>query len=265
MPKNAKKTHPQNKRPAAAKPASKPGITTPIEAEISVPAPTPEPETTDVAPKRARILLGAISGELFESIFKPIFSSFDERRDDEPLRALVESIVTAIAMRDVYDGCRKLDDVFQRYLYYLESLMGDVDCELAESKALCDYWRCQVFMTLIRDSRVVFDLLFPDEPVKTLAAFSVDRNVLLPGLRRVLSKRVGGFDDDVKRDELEHKAIYDFARGVSFPWPGFTPERLFGLLNRVPDHVLDEDVCHEFAIVMPAQTVEMENQLRQAI
>ena len=227
---------------------------------------TPAPVGVEVhAVPRARVLCGAIDADLFESIFKPSFVSFDERHDDEPLRALVESIVTAIAMRSVYEGCRKLDDVFQRYLYYLESLQCEPVSENLATQALCDYWRCQVFMTLMRDSRTVFKLLLPNEPPEPVGAEEVSRNALLRGLRHVLSCRLGGPKGACPRERSTCMPLIDFSEGVSFPWIGFVPERIFGLLQNVPDDVADERVVHEFAIVMPQQAKRMRDALKSAI
>ncbi len=256
MAKNKKKNRPQQAAPK--KPVALPSPV--CEPEL---AQAEEPQTPHVP--QAHILFGAIAGELFESIYKPAFVSFDQRVDDNPLRALVESVATTIATRSVYDGCRKLDDVFQRYLYYVESLQCEPAAEKLQTQALCDYWRTQVFITLIRDSRIVYKLLLPNEPTTFVTPGDVLRNDLLPALRRILTCRLGGPVGDASRENATCPSLIDFARGVSFPWIGFSPERLFGLLKAIPDSCTDEPVLHEFAIAMPEQVVIFRDALQSAI
>ena len=88
-----------------------------------------------------RTQMGVIQTDLYERLFKPAFVSFSQRRDDEPLRQLVEGIVTSIAMHDAYDSYRTLDDICQRYLYYLESVTGarERTWETVQASGLCDY------------------------------------------------------------------------------------------------------------------------------
>ncbi len=225
-----------------------------------------EPKREEHAePVVARVLMGAIDGVLFEKIFKPAFAAFDMRHDDEPLRSLVESIVTAIATRSVYDGCRRLDDVLQRYLYYLESLQSEPVAERVQTQALCDYWRSQVFMTLIHDSRIVFELLFPYDPVGAVQTAEVRRQPLLKGIEHVLCCKLGGPVGDVARKDCVCVPLYDFTRGISFPWNGFTPKWLFGLTHWLPDDNPDIPIENEYAILMPEQVVKMCEVLRDAI
>ena len=216
-------------------------------------------------PAAARVLMGAMDGALFEKIFKPAFAAFEIRHDDEPLRSLVESIVTAIATRSVYDGCRRLDDVLQRYLYYLESLQSEPIAERVQTQALCDYWRSQVFMTLIRDSRIVFELLFPYDPVGAVQTAEVLRQPLLKGIEHVLSCRLGGPVGDVPRKDCLCTPLYDFTRGISFPWNGFTPKWLFGLTHWIPDDAPDIPIENEYAMLMPEHVVIMRDALYRAI
>ena len=132
----------------------------------SVDSPWNTSPSVDTAPGRLELKtqIGGIDTELYDRLIQPAMMSFSLRRDDEPLRQLIESIVTAIVMRDAYDGYRKLDDISQRYLYYCESVDGISrrTRESVELGALCDYWRSQAMMMLIRDSAAIFELLLPD-------------------------------------------------------------------------------------------------------
>lgn len=264
MAKAGKKNRPQNqakkKSPSLLRPVQEPS-----RADVGGRAAENAASETAPAVPVARVLLGAMDGELFEKILMPAFAAFDTKHSDEPLRVLVENIVTAIATRSVYEGCRRLDDVLQRYLYYLESMQSESGQEQAQSRALCDYWRCQVFMTLIRDSRIVFELLFPYEPVGDVQTAEVLRQRLLKGIEHVLSGRLGGAQGNIPRQNCACLPLYDFTRGVSFPWNGFTPVWLFGLTHWIPDHAPDLPIEHEYAMLMPEQVVVMRDALYDAL
>ena len=186
-------------------------------------APAPQPP----------VLCGAVSGVLYENIFKPALVSLWQRCDEEPLRALVESIATSIAMRDSYDGCRRMDNIFQRYLYYLESRQASSDGDAL--LALCDYWRCQTLVTLFRDSGLIFDLLFPGGTAELVAEARIPRNSLIRGLQGIAQNCVGG---PACSPKLPPQAeILDFVHGISTPWSGFPAAPVFGLLNDLPEKI----------------------------
>lgn len=261
MAKVGKKNRQQNHAKKKASPVA-------VASSVCSESPSQSVDSADVQENKgpvAQVLMGVIDGELFDKIFKPAFIAFEERHDDEPLRTLVESIVTAIATRSVYEGCRRLDDVLQRYLYYLESLQSEPLAEREQSQALCDYWRSQVFMTLVRDARIVFELLFPYEPVGAVHTTQVLRQPLLKGIEHVLCCKIGGPVGDVPRKDCVCLPLYDFTRGISFPWNGFTPKWLFGLTHWLPDNAPDIPIEHEYAMLMPEQVELMRDALHDAI
>lgn len=222
----------------------------------------PEPEK---APElQLKTLVGVIDTELYERLFKPALMSFGLRRDDEPLRQLVESIVTAIAMSEAYEGCRKLDDICQRYLYYLESLEGaqPKSWEAAELNALTDYWRLQVVMTLIRDSAAIFGLLLPEAQAALPTPVSFEQETFLASVKLALGMTLDG-PHFATRDTALNRDLYDFVHGVSFPWLGFPSESVFPLQNHV--HDADRLTEHPFALANAEQTKIFAAAVEQAI
>lgn len=231
-----------------------------VTAPVEMPSP-PEPTAEPVL--ELKTLIGIIDTDLYERLLKPAFMSFGLRRDDEPLRQLVESIVTAIAMSDAYDGCRKIDDICQRYLYYLESLDGaqDKSWESIELNALTDYWRSQVVMTLIRDSAAIFGLLLPESQVILPAAVSLKQTDFLHSIKTVLGTSLDG-PHEAERETALDRDLYDFSHGVSFPWLGYPPESVFSLQNMLHDADLQTE--HSFAIASAEQTKIFCNVVEQA-
>ena len=216
-------------------------------------------EEIQLQPKRLELKtqIGVIHTELYERLLKPAFSSFALRHDDEPLRQIVESIVTSIAMHDAYEGYRKLDDIFQRYLYYLESIEGSARKSLdsIELSALCDYWRTQAFMTLIRDSSAIFELLLPDSLPETPSACTIDQESFFQGIDVALNSHL---DPAVatSRDSATSRDLFDFAHGVSFPWLGYSPENIFGIQAHIPNEKIE--FANEFAMASAEQTIQFD-------
>lgn len=209
-------------------------------------------------------MIGVIHTDLFERLLKPAFMSFAHRRDDEPLRQLVESVVTVIAMRDAYDGYRKIDDICQRYLYYLETVQGAVrkHWENIELNALCDYWRTQVLMTLVRDSSVIFNLLLPDSFPKVPVPVVLSQSSFLDGVYAGINERIDS-TDALERESCQARDVFDFARGISFPWIGFDPEGVFALLHSVPNE--DLFVEHGFAMIGNSEIGKFYEQASQSL
>ena len=226
--------------------------------------PEPTPATASPEPLHMRTLIGTIRIHLYEELLKPAFISFDRRRDDEPLRQLIESIVTSIAMRDAYDGYRKIDDICQRYLYYLESIRGvtSKSWEQLENAALCDYWRTQAFLTLIRESNAIFDLLLPDtQPALPPCKFLLQSD-FLHGVNAVLNPNLDPFTP-FDRETLPTRDLYDFSYGVSFPYIGFDTENLFRLQHQAND--ADIRTSHDFAIANEAHTAHFAQEASAAL
>lgn len=248
MAKNSNKT--KELQPKASKSSSSPKVPVPPKQD----APSLPPAIT-VQPQhmQMRTVVGTIRIHLFEELLRPAFISFDHRRDDEPLRQLIESIVTSIAMRDAYDGYRKIDDICQRYLYYLESIRSPntKSWEMLENSALCDYWRTQAFLTLIRESNAIFDLLLPDSQPPLPQARSFKQTEFLNGIRSVLNPNLD-IHTPLVRETLPAKDLYDFAYGISFPYIGFNSERIFRLQHMASDS--DIQVSHDFALANEAST-----------
>ena len=157
MAKNSKKNKVFSNKKSPNAPANEPILTQ------EEPEQTIETETKPTQ-LELKTLIGGIDTELFDRLIKPAMMSFSMNHEEETLRQVIESIVTAIVMRDAYEGYRKLDDICQRYLYYFESVDGITrrTREAVELGGLCDYWRCQAMMMLIRDSAAIFELLLPD-------------------------------------------------------------------------------------------------------
>ncbi len=210
-----------------------------------------------------RTQVGVIHSELYERLFKPVFVSFSLRRDDEPLRQLVESIVTSIAMHDAYDSYRTLDDICQRYLYYLESVTVSREntWERIQSNGLCDYWRSQVFMVLIRESSAIFSLLLPDSQPEQPEAVDMLQSEFLDGCDFILNDTLGCVSYD--REHAISRDLYDFVYGTSFPWLGYCTESIFN----IRDMIADSDICvtHEFAMANADQVHVFYDDYKNAI
>ena len=210
-----------------------------------------------------RTQMGVIQTDLYERLFKPAFVSFSQRRDDEPLRQLVEGIVTSIAMHDAYDSYRTLDDICQRYLYYLESVTGarERTWETVQASGLCDYWRSQVFMVLIRESSAIFSLLLPDSQPEQPEAVDMLQSEFLDGCDFVLNDTLGCVCYD--RSHAASRDLYDFIYGTSFPWLGYSTESIFN----IRDMIADKDICvsHEFAMASAEQVQKFYNDYKDAV
>ncbi|MBO4349427.1 MAG: hypothetical protein J6A01_00575 [Proteobacteria bacterium] len=197
--------------------------------------------------------IGGIDTELFDRLLKPAMISFSIRREEETLRQVIESIVTAIVMRDAYEGYRKLDDICQRYLYYFESVDGITrrTRESVELGGLCDYWRSQAMMMLVRDSAAIFELLLPDVHVPVPDVCTLKQEDFLRGINAILNGRL---DAEVNSDRNNRISpdLYDFAYGMSFPWLGFDPGAVFSIQNVIPDSQIA--VKYEFALASAEQT-----------
>lgn len=233
---------------------------------------TPQDENSKDAsvsnPLELKTQIGGIDTELYDRLIQPAMMSFSLRRDDEPLRQLIESIVTAIVMRDAYEGYRKLDDISQRYLYYCESVDGISrrTRESVELGALCDYWRNQAMMMLIRDSAAIFELLLPDVHVPVPDTQILKQNDFLSAVDICLNGRLDAVLDD-NRDNKSTSDLYDFAYGMSFPWQGYEPGTLFGIQCALPDSKIA--VKYEFALASAEQTQrfyqDAQNALHEAL
>lgn len=237
--------------------------------KVPMPPKQDSPAPLPAAPSQSqhmqmRTIVGTIRIHLFEELLRPAFISFDHRSDDEPLRQLIESIVTSIAMRDAYDGYRKIDDICQRYLYYLESIRSTNtrSWEMLENGALCDYWRTQAFLTLISESNAIFDLLLPDSQPPLPPAKSFKQTEFLNGIRSVLNPNLD-IHTPLVRETLPAKDLYDFAYGISFPYLGFNAERIFRLQHMANDS--DIQASHDFALADEASTSLLANIAEDAL
>ena len=235
------------------------------------PEETSVPQQADEVPEEAqqprklalRTQIGILQTDLYERLFKPAFMCFAMRHDDEPLRQLVESIVTSIAMHDAYDGYRKLNDICQRYLYYLESVTDakSKSWESIQTCGLCDYWRTQVFMALIRDSAAIFNLLLPESQFDAPEAEDMLQSAFLDGCDFILNDTVGCVSFD--RAHAYSRDFYDFLHGVSFPWLGYQTESLFNIREAIADDALE--TVHEFAIASAEQSRVFWNDYQAAV
>ena len=260
MAKNSNKNKGLQPKTSKPSPMQKVPVTVP---ENPAPAPLNEPAPA-IKSLQMRTVIGAIQIHLFDELLRPAFISFDQRRDDEPLRQLIESIVTSIAMRDAYDGYRKIDDICQRYLYYLESIRGisSRSWEQLENAALCDYWRTQAFLTLIRESNAIFDLLLPDSQPPLPSSRFLKQDDFLNAVLAVLNPNLDTHTP-LSRDSLKSKDLYDFAHGVSFPYIGFNAENIFRLQHMAND--TDIRVSHEFALANETYTAQLAKDASDAI
>ncbi|MCL2325841.1 MAG: hypothetical protein FWC40_05000 [Proteobacteria bacterium] len=251
MKKNAKKSR---QRPAKHPPR------TPAEAAAHPPLENSPPST----PTGIVAMVGRIDGVRFQKYILPAMQHFDQHRKDDLLRQLVENVAMAIAMHDAYADFRKIDDISQRYLYYLESFQSAPPntTEALELGVLRDYWRSQVFMTFIRDAGAIFALL-DDLPTNPASACLIDHDALLTGLCDVVTCRVGGHTGQTSLQNPPTHPILDFVLGTSTPWIGFLPEHLFGLLHATPETT--PPIAHEFALAMPEHVAAMRDGLRLCI
>ncbi len=214
---------------------------------------------------------GVLDEEIYGQIIEPAFQAFALRDDETALRMLAESAVSAITTREDYAKFRKLDDICQRYLYYAESF-GEITRrtrERVEVQGLLTYWRSQMCMAFVCDSRAMRDLLLPpdrapksDEQIaetqsgaqsgaemlqnrggaNPAAGFDMFQSRFLRGIDTVLNPSMGaGICAD--RTAASCRDLYDFAHGMSFPWIGFDPDRVFNLKHIVFDEALCVSHC----------------------
>ena len=246
MAKNSKKNKVFSNKKSPNAPANEPILTQ------EEPEQTIETETKPTQ-LELKTLIGGIDTELFDRLIKPAMMSFSMNHEEETLRQVIESIVTAIVMRDAYEGYRKLDDICQRYLYYFESVDGITrrTREAVELGGLCDYWRCQAMMMLIRDSAAIFELLLPDVHVPVPDVCILKQEDFLNGINGVLNGRLDA-EINSNRDNRISQDLYDFAYGMSFPWLGFDPGAVFSIQNVLPDSQIA--VKYEFALASAEQT-----------
>ena len=228
------------------------------------------PERADARPICAPTMClhtraGVLDDEIYGQIIEPAFQAFALRDDETALRMLAESAVSAIATREDYAKFRKLDDICQRYLYYAESF-----CEITrrtrervEVQGLRTYWRSQMCMAFVCDSRAMRALLLPpgcapkpeDQGAQSgaetfqnsggpnpAAGFDMLQSRFLRGIDTVLNPSMGaGICAD--RSAASCRDLYDFAHGMSFPWIGFDPDRVFNLKHIVFDEALCVSHC----------------------
>ena len=256
--KNAKKAAP--KAPTGApKPATPQTEPVPAPAAASPDAPQDAPREL-----QRRTIIGALDYGLLERLILPALEVYGQRHDDDPLRHLVESIVNAIAMRDAYSGYRKLDDVCQRYLYYRESLRGASvrSREAVELGALCDYWRLQFLILLIRDSSAIFSLLLPEPQPKPPQSRCLPQDEFLDSVRTILNGRIDS-TIPVDRESCGFPNLYGFAFGESLPWPGFATDAVFPLQHTISDGEIR--TASSLAMASAPQTAALRDDVHRAI
>lgn len=211
----------------------------------------PEPKIHSSRTLEFRTLVGIIHTDLYDRLIKPALVSFALRHDDEPLHQLVESIVTSIAIHDAYEGYRKIDDICQRYLYYLESIENTVkSIEQIELSALCDYWRLQVFALLICDSAAIFELLLPAEQPKIPAPCTIEQHAFFNGIRTVFNAHLDP-TSKLTAEHLRSEDVFQFAYGISYPWTGFPPENIFPIQTHLANDKIPSK--HSFAMISAEQ------------
>ena len=194
-----------------------------------------------------KTMLGVMDTDAYERLLKPSLVSYAQDLDDAPLRQLVEIMTTSIELCDDSSQYRKIADICQRYLYYQERISVEtrMTCENVVSGGLCDYWRTQLFMMLFRDSASIFSLLIPSAKNIQTPFVSMAQDTFLEAVSQILN------------DSLEHgqtchisndcKPLYDFAHGVSLPWPGYETKYIFNLQSTVSDAFLQ--VKQSFALI----------------
>ena len=183
---------------------------------------SPEPDTP-------KAWIGVLNVDLYERLLKPAFVCFSQQHNDEPLRQLVESIVTAIALSEDQNAYRKINDISQRYLYYLERISDGTSShwDYLETESLCEYWRSQVFMMLLRNSVDVFNLLLPVPQAVESPVCEMTESLFLKAMDCL--SRSGLAYCCVKRSENKCFLLQDFSKGVSYPWLGYDTDRIFNL------------------------------------
>ena len=189
-----------------------------------------------------QVLVGVIQTELYERLLKPAFVCYAQQQNDEPLRQLVESIVTSIALTEDQETYRIINDISQRYLFYLEQISNDSvkNWDHIASEGACQYWRTQVFMMLIRNSANIFNLLLPEPQELPLTVFQSEMQDFFNGVDEILKTGIG--HSFVNTQELKCSSLYHFSRGVSVPWTGYDAGIIFNLTADVLEQ-LDKSAC----------------------
>lgn len=226
-----------------------------------------------------KTLIGTVDEEVFEHLLEPVMAQFALTGDESGLRMQAESLVSSIAMRDDFARFRKLDDICQRYLYYLESASetNKRTREFVEIQGLCTYWRSQMCMAMVRDSAHVGELLLSSGAGareehsacasengvnEVLAPTSLSQALFLAGVSTAFDASVGAIRC-TRRDDASFRELYDFAHGMSFPWLGFEPDRIFNLQHLVFDEALCVD--HSFAHLSFEQAAAFEPVMRACL
>lgn len=235
--------------------------------------------------------MGILDDEIYSQLIEPAFLAFALDDDETGLRMLAESVVSAIAAREDYSKFRKLDDICQRYLYYIESYteLKRRTRERVEIQGLCTYWRSQMCMAFVCDSHAMRRLLLPDEKVRSPGdgveqelgssvrrpeenrrimgddahgGFDMPQERFLRGIDAVLRMTpASGFCAD--REGALCRDVFHFAYGMSFPWIGFDPDRIFNLKHIVFDEALC--VSHCFARLDVAHVGVMWQRLKECL
>lgn len=217
------------------------------------PAPSPtvacdtEPcATCDSEKLSPKTLLGIINTDLYDKLLAPPLSAAALDDNNFPLQVLIENIVEDIAAQNVYDTHRKLDDICQRFLYYIEALRDAPphSREFVELNALCNYWRAQFFMTAIKDAQTLFNLLLPETTHLDVSPLLCPQNDFFNAIHSALSLTLS--NANCAYEKLTNISLFDFAHGTSFPWLGFNPDNLLNIRNLFPDHLLH--FTHAFAL-----------------
>lgn len=231
--------------------------------------------------------MGILDDEIYTQLIEPAFQAFALEDEETGLRMLAESVVSAIAAREDYAKFRKLDDICQRYLYYIESFteLKRRTRERVEIQGLCTYWRSQMCMAFVCDSRTMRHLLLPSDSPEQIEAqlseqttdrsddcvdaqadsccgFDMRQARFLRGVDSILNPTLGaGICGD--RNGASCRDLYDFAHGMSFPWIGFDPDRVFNLKHIVFDEALC--VSHCFARLDAAHVDIMWQRLQKCL
>lgn len=104
----------------AQKPQNSPDPQVQGDANAEVTAPVERCES--LPPMDLHTRMGILDDEIYTQLIEPAFQAFALEDEETGLRMLAESVVSAIAAREDYAKFRKLDDICQRYLYYIERL-----------------------------------------------------------------------------------------------------------------------------------------------
>ena len=196
---------------------------------------------------KPQVLLGVMNVDLYERLLKPAFVCYAQQQNDEPLRQLVESIVTSIALSEDQEKYRKINDISQRYLYYLERVSNDSvkKWDLIVSQGMCQYWRTQIFMMLIRNSADIFNLLLPEHQESDLPVFCCEQQQFLNGIDEILKSSLN--HHSVIKEGTDCSILYDFSRGISYPWLGYDPEIIFNSQGELPED--SDKLANTFALM----------------